>query len=90
MIRRSFLLSILVVGSVAPMADADARRSRSQSRRRSPSRSDRSYGGYDAGGRGSYYPHCASARAAGAASIIAGKPGYARKLDRNGDGVACG
>lgn len=36
-----------------------------------------------------YYPNCASARAAGAAPIRAGNPGYSRKLDRDGDGVAC-
>lgn len=36
-----------------------------------------------------YYPNCASARAAGAAPIRRGQPGYSRKLDRDGDGVAC-
>ena len=87
--RRFFLLSILAAGLVTSTANVDARRSRSSSRRRSPSRSGRSYGGYSAGGRDSYYPNCASARAAGAAPIRAGEPGYARKLDRDGDGVAC-
>lgn len=36
-----------------------------------------------------YYRNCAAARAAGAAPIHAGEPGYSRKLDRDGDGVAC-
>ncbi|CAN7549297.1 excalibur calcium-binding domain-containing protein [Pararhizobium sp. LjRoot238] len=36
-----------------------------------------------------YFPNCAAARAAGAAPIYAGEPGYRRKLDRDGDGVAC-
>ncbi|PTM90144.1 excalibur calcium-binding domain-containing protein [Mycoplana dimorpha] len=36
-----------------------------------------------------YYRNCAAARAAGAAPIRAGEPGYSRKLDRDGDGVAC-
>lgn len=36
-----------------------------------------------------YYPNCAAARAAGAAPIYAGQPGYQPKLDRDGDGVAC-
>ncbi len=36
-----------------------------------------------------YYPNCAAARAAGAAPIYAGQPGYRPKLDRDGDGVAC-
>ncbi|WP_240630333.1 GmrSD restriction endonuclease domain-containing protein [Specibacter cremeus] len=36
-----------------------------------------------------YYKNCAAARAAGAAPIHAGQPGYSSKLDRDGDGVAC-
>lgn len=32
---------------------------------------------------------CAEARAAGAAPLYAGQPGYSTKLDRDGDGVAC-
>ncbi|PXW31291.1 UNVERIFIED_CONTAM: excalibur calcium-binding domain-containing protein [Williamsia faeni] len=35
------------------------------------------------------YPNCAAAKAAGAAPIYAGQPGYSSKLDRDGDGVAC-
>jgi septal ring factor EnvC (AmiA/AmiB activator) len=36
-----------------------------------------------------YYANCAEARAAGAAPIRAGEPGYRKGLDRDGDGVAC-
>jgi hypothetical protein len=36
-----------------------------------------------------YYPNCAAARAAGAAPVRRGQPGYARHLDRDGDGVGC-
>lgn len=36
-----------------------------------------------------YYPNCTAARAAGAAPIRAGEPGYRAGLDRDGDGVAC-
>jgi hypothetical protein len=36
-----------------------------------------------------YYPNCAAARAAGAAPVRSGDPGYARHLDRDGDGVGC-
>ena len=36
-----------------------------------------------------YYPNCSTARAAGVAPIKRGDPGYSRKLDRDGDGVAC-
>lgn len=36
-----------------------------------------------------YYQNCSAARAAGAAPVYAGEPGYARRLDRDGDGVGC-
>ena len=36
-----------------------------------------------------YYSSCAVARAAGAAPIRRGSPGYRSKLDADGDGIAC-
>ena len=36
-----------------------------------------------------YYPNCDAARAAGAAPIYQGQPGYRTKLDRDRDGIAC-
>lgn len=36
-----------------------------------------------------YYQNCSAVRAAGAAPLYAGSPGYSRKLDRDGDGIAC-
>ncbi|WP_106296752.1 excalibur calcium-binding domain-containing protein [Knoellia remsis] len=36
-----------------------------------------------------YYGSCAEARAAGAAPLYAGEPGYRAGLDRDKDGVAC-
>lgn len=36
-----------------------------------------------------YYANCAAVRAAGADPILAGDPGYSRKLDRDGDGIGC-
>lgn len=36
-----------------------------------------------------YYDDCSDARAAGAAPLYAGEPGYRSGLDRDGDGVAC-
>lgn len=36
-----------------------------------------------------YFPKCADARAAGAAPLYAGQPGYRPGLDGDGDGVAC-
>lgn len=41
------------------------------------------------GGGEVYYPNCAAARAAGAAPVRVGQPGYGRHLDRDGDGVGC-
>ena len=35
------------------------------------------------------YANCAAVRAAGAAPIHVGQPGYSGKLDRDGDGVGC-
>lgn len=36
-----------------------------------------------------YYANCAEARAAGAAPIYRGEPGYRSGLDRDNDGIAC-
>ena len=36
-----------------------------------------------------YYEDCDAARAAGAAPIYVGQPGYGPHLDRDGDGWAC-
>ncbi|UJW30681.1 excalibur calcium-binding domain-containing protein [Saccharothrix sp. AJ9571] len=36
-----------------------------------------------------YYKNCDAARAAGAAPLSAGDPGYSLKLDRDKDGIAC-
>jgi hypothetical protein len=36
-----------------------------------------------------HFPNCASARAAGAAPLRRGDPGYRPGLDRDDDGVAC-
>ncbi|WP_327197324.1 excalibur calcium-binding domain-containing protein [Sphingobium yanoikuyae] len=35
------------------------------------------------------YRNCAQARAAGAAPVYAGEPGYGPHLDRDGDGIGC-
>lgn len=36
-----------------------------------------------------YYANCTAAKAAGAAPLYAGQPGYSTSLDRDRDGVAC-
>lgn len=38
---------------------------------------------------GGAYANCSAARAAGAAPVRRGDPGYGRHLDRDGDGVGC-
>jgi hypothetical protein len=45
----------------------------------------------DAGAAAASRPfrNCAEARAAGAAPVRAGEPGYAPHLDRDGDGIGC-
>lgn len=40
-------------------------------------------------GGSAYYANCDAVRAAGAAPIYAGDPGFQRKFDRDGDGVGC-
>jgi outer membrane biosynthesis protein TonB len=39
--------------------------------------------------RHAYYKNCDAARAAGAAPILRGEPGYRSGLDRDDDGIAC-
>ncbi|MFZ1438553.1 MAG: excalibur calcium-binding domain-containing protein [Candidatus Microthrix subdominans] len=35
------------------------------------------------------YKNCDAARAAGAAPVMVGEPGYGKHLDRDGDGIGC-
>ena len=50
-----------------------------------PSRASRAVGSSP----GREFANCSQARAAGAAPVRAGDPGYGRHLDRDGDGVGC-
>jgi len=65
---------ILTLAATALPVPADAQRAQ---RRRAPARSD------------VYYANCSEARAAGAAPIRRGEPGYRSALDRDNDGIAC-
>jgi hypothetical protein len=91
--RRNFILSLLAVALVGLEEPAEARR-RSGSRRRS-SRSRSSRSSFYSGGSGSRsssagaFGSCAEARAAGYSRMRPGDTGYSRKLDRDGDGIAC-
>lgn len=42
-----------------------------------------------AGGTSWSYPNCRAARAAGAAPLYVGQPGYGAHMDGDGDGIAC-
>lgn len=41
------------------------------------------------GGGSAYYKNCTAARAAGAAPVYRGQPGYGSHLDRDNDGIGC-
>lgn len=45
--------------------------------------------GIMSGGRSSAFANCSAARAAGAAPVRRGEPGYGSHLDRDNDGVGC-
>lgn len=59
---------------------------RAGSASRSAPRQTRSYA---IGPSSGAFRNCAAARAAGAAPVRSGDPGYGRHLDRDGDGVGC-
>ncbi|WP_225206259.1 excalibur calcium-binding domain-containing protein [Novosphingobium huizhouense] len=88
--RRAFVAGFLGMALSATISTAQAKGRKSgatgNSRRRAHGGAA---GGPRGGGDDAYYPNCSSARAAGAAPIRAGDPGYSRKLDRDGDGIAC-
>jgi hypothetical protein len=50
---------------------------------------DSASGGSSTGGGSTYYANCTAARAAGAAPVRRGQPGYGSHLDRDGDGIGC-
>lgn len=88
--RRKLLRGVLftfavAAGLLAPVPAADA----SQTKKAKRARASLSETGRVRGRLAVSYPNCAAARAAGAAPIRIGDPGYSRKLDRDGDGVAC-
>ena len=60
---------------------------RGRSGSRSPSRPQGLRSQTPSSGRA--YANCSEARAAGAAPVRQGDPGYGRHLDRDGDGVGC-
>lgn len=68
-------------GARAAVRTAPRRRAPAVAPRRAPARAARL--------ADAFYPNCRAVRAAGAAPIMRGESGYSRKLDRDGDGIAC-
>lgn len=94
MIEPFSLFALSLAFATAPNIEAeDAQRRRSARKSWSKKRSSYRSGGTGArrasGSRSIYYANCSAARAAGAAPVYAGDPGYSRKLDRDGDGIGC-
>jgi len=56
---------------------------------RAPARAARAPLGLSGSGGGGAFANCSAARAAGAAPVRRGDPGYGRHLDRDNDGVGC-
>ncbi|MEU9862480.1 excalibur calcium-binding domain-containing protein [Streptomyces sp. NPDC047971] len=54
-----------------------------------PPSTDDSNSSPSGGGDSAYYKNCDAAKAANAAPIRRGEPGYRKALDRDGDGIAC-
>lgn len=92
MLFLSMLLAIAPAPAVTiqatdnPFAESAARPKRATRRRSTRKRTARKTSG---GGGSVYYANCSAARAAGAAPVRRGDPGYAPKLDRDNDGVGC-
>lgn len=72
------------LAEAAPAGDRSKKRKARTARSIKAPRAHRAFFGSDV-----YYPNCTAARAAGAAPIRRGAPGYSGKLDRDGDGIAC-
>lgn len=69
----------------ARQAEAKAAQARAERERRAQQQEARQ----KQQGQDVYYQNCDAARAAGAAPVHKGDPGYAKHLDRDGDGVGC-
>jgi hypothetical protein len=72
-------VAISYAGSPPPQQQAEMLQSVQIERQRHPIESDETEA----------FRNCAAARAAGAAPVYAGEPGYGAHLDRDGDGIGC-
>ena len=69
-------------------SDSESNQSESDQTEQDQSESDQTQE-QSGGSSGTYYANCKEARAAGAAPIYQGEPGYRAELDRDHDGIAC-
>ena len=69
-------------------SDSESNQSESDQTEQDQSESDQTQE-QSGGSSGTYYANCKEARAAGAAPIYRGEPGYRAELDRDHDGIAC-
>lgn len=80
--------TVMLAGLCLPaMASAQAQPSDSQ--RTAPAGNPRPQSSDRPASSNVYFPNCDAARAAGAAPLYRGEPGYRPPLDRDGDGIAC-
>lgn len=74
--------------STASSSGTSSNKSSSSTTNRSSSSSSSSVNSTQSSGN-VYYKNCTAARAAGAAPVYRGEPGYGKHLDRDGDGIGC-
>lgn len=81
-VERVALATLLIAALLAaPLAEAGRRKGSTKRVRSTAVRSMPAPSGA--------FANCAAARAAGAAPVRRGQPGYGPRLDRDGDGVGC-
>jgi hypothetical protein len=86
--RRAAIFGAVAMLFAVPGELGAARRKR-KSGARAPKRAGGTGRAASGASSGAAYANCTAARAAGAAPVRRGDPGYSRKLDRDGDGVGC-
>ncbi|MEU9109109.1 excalibur calcium-binding domain-containing protein [Streptomyces xanthophaeus] len=83
-------LHLVAPGKTCPAATGTRLRAEvTQAPAPSPSQKDADGTSGTGGGGSTHYKNCDAAKAAGAAPIRKGQPGYRSALDKDGDGIAC-
>lgn len=82
------IAALWVAVSMALLTIPEAVNAASEARQQNPSPTDRN-GRQVENESSKYYRNCTEAKAAGAAPLRLGDPGYRAALDRDKDGIAC-